>query len=77
MTLPAEEPVTVTPQLEEDSVHCEAENDTLPEPLCVHETVPVGDRPVTEAVHEELELMANDDGVQDTPVAVGAEPDRL
>ena len=52
-TLPAELPVAVTLHDPEESVHVDEENDTPPEPLCDHVTVPVGLLPVTVAVHVE------------------------
>jgi hypothetical protein len=66
--LPSDEPVAVTEQLPPDSVHDVAEKLTLPVPLCVKLTEPVGLNPVTVAVHVLPEPKATLPGTQLTEV---------
>jgi hypothetical protein len=70
VTLPAVEPVAVTKQLPDVSVQDDAENVTLPEPLCDQLTVPVGLEPATFAVQVLPEPTATLDGTQFTVVVV-------
>lgn len=60
------EGVYLTEQDPEERAHEDGEN--APVPLLVHATVPVGDLPVTLAVHVEEELSATGEGVQVTDV---------
>lgn len=70
VTSPIEEPVTVTEHHPPDKVQEDAENVTLPEPLCVQLTVPAGPEPVTVAVHVLDEPTVTLDGLQFTAVVV-------
>ena len=66
MTGPAPEPVTVTEHEPEESVHAPLEKVTVPAPPVLDQViVPVGEVPVTVAVHGVLEPTANDVDVQD------------
>jgi hypothetical protein len=73
LPLPTVEPVAVTEQLPDDSVHDEEENVTVPVPgvPCVKLTDPVGLEPVTVAVQVLPEPTATLDGVQFTVVVLG------
>ena len=72
MTPPTVEPLAVTEQLPPDGVHDDAENVTLPEPLCDQLTVPVGLEPVTVAVHVLDEPNATLEGTQFTVIVTFA-----
>ena len=69
---PAAVPVTVTEQVPELRVQDDAESVTLPEPLCVKTTVPVGLEPVTSMVHVVDIPTVTVDRVHDTEVVLTA-----
>ena len=74
LPLPTDEPVAVTEQLPDESVHDdEGEKITVPVPgvPCVKLTVPVGLEPVTVAVQMLPEPTATLDGLQFTVVVLG------
>jgi hypothetical protein len=77
LTMPSDEPVTVTEHAPDESVHICEENVTLPlSPDCkVNVTVPVGEEPETLAVHVEVELTAIEEGEQARETAVGTSSD--
>ena len=77
LTMPSDEPVTVTEHALDESVQVCEENVTLPlSPVCtVNATVPVGEEPETLAVHVEVEFTAMDEGVQARETAVGTSSD--
>lgn len=70
--VPVVDPVTVRGHDPADRVQNPGPRETVPVPDCVKVTVPVGDAPETVAVHREVDLTANEVGVQATVVEVTA-----